>query len=181
MPAAGSAVSTPQSSAPPSPMRTGAGAASIPANIPNLGGRRPKQTQSVRQPSLCPVPVVARWNLYRRVLCLYCRLHVLRPPGCKPACVATVALLAFTHQQVLAVQKSMSGIAVSEDAVNMYYYLKAKSTVSKSQRPQRHLPVCDTNCSRKEKQRVKSAALCLQPFSEYLVHSCVVQPTLLMG
>ncbi len=26
-------------------------------------------------------------------------------------------------------QKSMSGIAVSEDAVNMYYYLKAKSTV----------------------------------------------------
>ena len=28
-------------------------------------------------------------------------------------------------------QTSMSGIIVSEDAVNMYYYLKAKSTVSK--------------------------------------------------
>ncbi|KAK9842215.1 hypothetical protein WJX81_000934 [Elliptochloris bilobata] len=65
-----SAMSSPQTSAPPSPVRMGAGAGAIPTNIPNLGGRRPKQAQS----------------------------------------------------------KSMSGIAVSEDAVNMYYYLKAKST-----------------------------------------------------
>ena len=132
MPAAGSAVSTPQSSAPPSPMRTGAGAASIPANIPNLGGRRPKQTQSVRQPSLCPVPVVTRQNSFVLQVLWLCRLYVVWPPGCNPACVATVALLAVTHQQMLAVQKSMSGISVSEDAVNMYYYLKAKSTVSTS-------------------------------------------------
>ncbi len=38
----------------------------------------------------------------------------------------------------MAAQKSMSGIAVSEDAVNMYYYLKAKSTVGPMLSEQSH-------------------------------------------
>lgn len=33
---------------------------------------------------------------------------------------------AFEHM----LQTSMSGIAVNEDAVNLYYYMKAKSVVS---------------------------------------------------
>ena len=90
VPAAGSAVSTPQSSAPPSPVRTGAGAASIPTNIPNLGGRRPKQAQSVRQPGLCFVHLSApgaRLVDQEVALCLECRVCVLQPSGCKHACV----------------------------------------------------------------------------------------------
>ncbi len=35
----------------------------------------------------------------------------------------------MTQQAYLVLQTSMSGIAVTEDAVNLYYYMKAKSVV----------------------------------------------------
>lgn len=35
----------------------------------------------------------------------------------------------MTQQACLVLQTSMSGIAVTEDAVNLYYYMKAKSVV----------------------------------------------------
>ena len=41
-----------------------------------------------------------------------------------------MALRGLTEMQAMSpVQVSMSGISVSEDAVNLFYYMKAKSTV----------------------------------------------------
>lgn len=56
-------------------------------------------------------------------------------PSKSPLHCCVLGMLGYVFQCGLhynvdvASQKSMSGIAVSEDAVNMYYYLKAKSTV----------------------------------------------------
>ena len=76
----------------------------MPRNIPNLGGRRPKQSQAV---SLQPVVLPAEQPKSRA--CCYLGLTA-----------------------VCALQTSMSGISVSEDAINMYYFMKAKSTVGDS-------------------------------------------------
>lgn len=71
------------------------GGATIPADIPKMGGNRPKHLQGVRK-------------------------------------AARSALVLARHvSQCVVLQTSMSGIAVAEDAVNLYYYMKAKSVVCK--------------------------------------------------
>ena len=73
----------------------------VPHNIPNLGGRRPKQNQAVRTAGR------SAWVTAPSRACCASRSDT----SCAPA------------------QTSMSGISVSEDAINMYYFMKAKSTV----------------------------------------------------
>ena len=94
-PAAPNSLSHPPAPVAPSGSVT-SGGATIPADIPKMGGNRPKHLQGVRK--------AARGMLLS--LCLMTKAD--------KSCL---------------LQTSMSGIAVTEDAVNLYYYMKAKSVV----------------------------------------------------
>ena len=97
------APSTSQSHAPAPAAPSGpvtAGGAHIPADIPKMGGNRPKQPQGV--------------SLYLSELDISAH---------------TCHRSSMMQQAYLVLQTSMSGIAVTEDAVNLYYYMKAKSVV----------------------------------------------------